>query len=278
MAKKDYYSILEIDHTATQKAVKTAYRQMALKYHPDHNQHNSRAADRFKLIQEAYEILSNTSSRQTYDSTYAPTKTQEQNTRSTTKSNASVPKKNLRYNVFITLEDIIKGCEKTIRYLRNVNGEKEATQLKVKIPKGAFNQQRLKVADYGTNNGDLFVIIHIQNHQIYQTDGLDVSVNVPINYLQAAQGAIIEVPTLSGIRKIKLRSCEFNNINFTLNNLGLPDLKTGERGNFHIHCFIENPGRLNPEQKNTVQKVLSSWPQGDMMQEYQSYLNNVRRS
>ena len=280
MAKKDYYLILGIDHKATQKAIKTAYRQKALKYHPDHNPLNAKAADRFKLIREAYEVLSSPDKKQNYDSSYTPVKKSapEAPTPSQKKSTTPGNKKNLRYNVFITLEEVVSGCEKTIRYLRHNNGEKEIIQLKVQIPKGAYNQQRLKVSEYGADTGDLFVIVHLQNHPIFQTDGLDISVNVPINYLQAALGEIIEVPTLNGIKKIKLRSCEFDKIHFTLNNLGLPDLKTGTRGKLNIYCFVEHPKRLNPEQKNAVQKSLSSWPEGDMMQEYHSHLNKLRRS
>lgn len=278
MAKKDYYSILGIDQKATQKAIKTAYRQMALKYHPDHNPHNSTASHRFKLIREAYEVLIDATAKKHYDLSYTPPKPQEAAKPETTKKASSEPKKNLRYNVFITLEEVVNGCEKTIRYLRNVNGEKETIQLKVKIPKGAYNQQRLRVAEYGANTGDLFVVVHLQNHPIYQINGLDISLNVPISYLQAAQGSVIEVPTLSGVKKVKLRSCEFDNIRFTLNGLGLPDLNTGERGRLYVYCFIEHPKRLSSEQKNALQKALSSWPQGDMMQEYQSYLSKVQRS
>src|SRR5690606_7619691 len=118
--------------------------------------------------------------------------------RSTTTS-SSTSKKNLRYNVFVTLEEVLTGCEKNIRYLRVKNGEKETIQLKVTIPKGAYHQQRLKVAEFGSDTGDLFVIVHWQNHPIFQVDGLDISVNVPINYLQAAEGSTIEIPTLSGV-------------------------------------------------------------------------------
>ncbi|MCJ8277376.1 MAG: J domain-containing protein [Bdellovibrionales bacterium] len=284
MAKKDYYFILGIDPSASQKAIKSAYRQLALKYHPDHNPQNAKAADRFKLIREAYDVLSNADAKRNYDFDYQPRQAQPKRpaakkkaTKTTKRPAAGARKKNLRYNVFVTLEDVARGVEKTIRYIRTVDGEKETIQLNVKIPKGAYHQQRLKVTNFGAEAGDLFVIVHLQNHPLFQVDGLNISVNVPINYLQAAEGATVEVPTLTGVRRIKLRSCDFDNLQYELRGQGLPDLNTGQKGDLVVYCFIEHPKRLNPHQKNALQKALSSWPQGDMMQEYQSYLSRQRR-
>jgi DnaJ-class molecular chaperone len=74
LAKKDFYKILNIDHKASTKAVKTAYRQLALKYHPDHNPNNPKAVEMFTLIKEAYDILSDPDLRKKYDFTYTPSK------------------------------------------------------------------------------------------------------------------------------------------------------------------------------------------------------------
>ena len=66
-AVKDYYEILELDEDATQDAVKKAYRRLARKYHPDRNPGDESASDHFKVVQEAYEVLSDESARRRYD-------------------------------------------------------------------------------------------------------------------------------------------------------------------------------------------------------------------
>ena len=72
MARKDYYKILNVDPKANLKEIKSAYRQLALKYHPDHNPDNPDAISMFSEIKEAYETLTTTELKKNYDSTYRP--------------------------------------------------------------------------------------------------------------------------------------------------------------------------------------------------------------
>ena len=65
--KRDYYEILEIEKTATPDEIKSAYRKMAMKYHPDRNPGNKEAEDKFKECAEAYEVLSDEQKRRQYD-------------------------------------------------------------------------------------------------------------------------------------------------------------------------------------------------------------------
>lgn len=67
MAELNYYEILEIERTATKEEIKKAYRKMALKYHPDRNPNNKDAEEKFKLINEAYQVLSDDNKRAIYD-------------------------------------------------------------------------------------------------------------------------------------------------------------------------------------------------------------------
>lgn len=287
MAKKDYYKILNVDHKAPIKAIKTAYRQLALKYHPDHNPDNQQALEMFTLIKEAYEVVSDPDTRAKYDFSYTPTKTdpivEHQAPPQTSKSTSSPKKvKNLRYNLFITLEDVLNGCDRSIRFIRKNNGENETIQLKVRVPKGAFNHQRLKLSGYGdksqTETGDLFVIIQLQEHPIFLKNDLNLRVNVPIRYVDVLLGSQIEVPTLNGIRKIKLKPCEFDQLNVTLKGFGLPDPKDHFKGELLVHFFIENPRSLSTSEKNAMQKILRTWPEGDMVRQYKSYLTQHKGS
>ena len=67
MSKRDYYEVLGVQKNATEAEIKKAYRQMALKFHPDKNPGNKEAEDKFKEAAEAYEVLSNTEKKQRYD-------------------------------------------------------------------------------------------------------------------------------------------------------------------------------------------------------------------
>src|ERR1035437_4213570 len=67
MAKKDYYGTLGVAQNATEKDIKQAYRKLARKYHPDVNPNDKTAEDKFKVINEAYEVLSNVEKRKKYD-------------------------------------------------------------------------------------------------------------------------------------------------------------------------------------------------------------------
>lgn len=285
MAKKDFYRLLNLDHTASLKQIKSAYRQLALKYHPDHNPNNMDAAQIFAAVREAYEILSNPDSKAQYDSTYQPQKKTSNEGPAVweTDNNKRSPQssgKNLRYNLYITLEDVLNGCERTIRYIRNNKGEKETVQLKVRVPKGAFNNQRLKLSQYGdvekNGSGDLFVIVHLQNHPMFLKKDLDLRVNIPIRYVDIMLGSTIEVPTLNGVRKLKLKSCDFDELQFTWKGFGLPDHKANLKGDLHIHCFIEHPKKLSSTQRDAMQKLSKTWPEGEMMQQYQVYLKQLK--
>ena len=73
MAKRDYYEILGIDRSADASTIKKAYRKLAKKYHPDSNPNNAEAAEKFKDVTEAYEILSDPEKKKLYDQYYSET-------------------------------------------------------------------------------------------------------------------------------------------------------------------------------------------------------------
>ena len=282
MAKKDFYKILKVDPKSSLKEIKSAYRQLALKYHPDHNPENPDAAEMFAIIKEAYEVLTTADLRKSYDFDYTPSRREPtvQPQKPTGPVESKKKGKNLRYNLYISLEDVSKGCERGIRYIRKNKNESETIQLKVKVPKGAFDNQRLKLTNYGDTDqggsGDLFVIIHLHDHPIFLKNDLNLRVNVPVSYLDVMLGSMIEVPTLNGIKKIKLKACEFDDLETTMKGFGLPDHKGHFKGDLLVHFFIEHPRKLSTAEKNAVQKGLRTWPQGEMMQQYQNYLKQQK--
>lgn len=235
----------------------------------------------FNKVREAYELLIDSDLRKQYDFTYKPEKSAVSPEPPQSKTKTGTTKgKNLRYNLYIRLEDVANGCERSIRYIRNNNSEKETVQIKVAVPKGAFDKQRLKLSGYGDIDkqatGDLFVIIHLQEHPLFIRRDINLRVNVPIRYLDAVLGSTIEIPTLKGLRKLKLRGCEFDKMDYTLKGFGLPDPKGNYRGDLEVHCFIDNPSRLSQSERNSLQKIANSWPQPEMMKQYQDSIKSMK--
>ena len=282
MADKDFYAILKIPPRASAKDIKAAYRKLALKYHPDHNPGNKSAENQFKKILEAYEYLSDPIRKQNYDAQFKPSRKKAAKKKASKKATTSTAKKtNLRYNVFVTLEEVLSGCQKSISYIRNVDGQKQPVKIKIDVPAGVTPSQRLRVSQYGDQSfgvrGDLYVIVHIQDHPIFRREGLNLSVDVPINYLQALLGEPVDVPTLEGIHRLRLRPHQFSRAEIPLKYKGLPDQKTGERGHIFVNCIIDHPSSLTIKQKKELQKLVNSWPMGEKMKQYQAYLQSIRK-
>jgi len=134
MAKRDYYEVLDIKKSATEKEVKSAYRKLAKKYHPDKNPDNKEAEDKFKEAADAYDVLSDTEKRENYDHFGHQTQRGgpqrggmsdifEQMRRSRFRSGGPQHEvrvgQTLRMTMNLTLDDVHNGLDKTIKYNRN---------------------------------------------------------------------------------------------------------------------------------------------------------------
>lgn len=130
--KKDYYSVLGVSKDATDKDIKKAFRELSLKYHPDRNDGNKEAEEKFKAISEAYDVLSDKDKRHEYDTLRSnPFAGVEdffsmRNPFGNNRGGFVEKGKSLKITVKVTLEDIIgdghsqNGCEKTFRIKRSV--------------------------------------------------------------------------------------------------------------------------------------------------------------
>ena len=137
-SKRDYYEVLGVDRSATDEEIRKAFRKLAFKYHPDHNHTGDTAAEKFKEVNEAYEVLSDREKRSAYDR-FGHGGTDDLFGRgfegfgfngfgdifdaffggaSTTARQGSWRGADLSYNVPITFEEAVFGCEKTINITR----------------------------------------------------------------------------------------------------------------------------------------------------------------
>lgn len=132
--------------------------------------------------------------------------------------------------------------------------------LKVRIPPGVEDGMRLRVAGEGEAGiaggpaGDLYVVIHVRPHPLFTREGSDLACEVPISFVQAALGAEIEVPTLEGKVALRVPEGTQNNKVMRLRGKGLPDLRSGDRGDQYVKIFVEVPSRLTEEQRRVLER------------------------
>jgi molecular chaperone DnaJ len=137
--------------------------------------------------------------------------------------------------------------------------EKNST-VKIRIPAGVDTGTRLRSSGNGEAGarggppGDLYVVLHVRPHELFQRDGDDLWCEVPISFVQAALGAEIEVPTLTGKAHIKIPPGTQSGTVFRLKHQGLHNLQGYGQGDLHVRVVVEVPARLNREQRAKLEE------------------------
>lgn len=243
MEFKDYYQILDVDADADSKAIKTAYRKLARKYHPDMNS-DAGAADKFKEVAEAYEVLKDANRRAEFDELrqyggqskngFEPPPGWQSNRGSAAgtqfdgdfsdffrsmfgdegfhaggdSQSFEVRGRDAELELPIFLEETVKETAKTVEYQIPVveNGQvKHITKrLNVKIPQGVMDGERIRLKGQaspgvgGAPAGDLYLHIRLVPHPLFDVEGHNLIVTVPVAPWEAALGCKVTVPTLDG--------------------------------------------------------------------------------
>ncbi len=140
-------------------------------------------------------------------------------------------------------------------------GRREKTsKIKLKIPAGVDSGNRLRSSGNGEAGfrggpqGDLYVILHVAAHEIFQRDGDDLHCEVPVSFIQAALGSEIEVPTLEGKSVIKIPAGTQSGAVFRVKGRGIKNLQGYGHGDLHARMQVEVPTRLSTEQKAKLQE------------------------
>lgn len=356
VTKRDYYEVLHISKQSSFEEIKKSYRKLAVKYHPDKNSGDKTAEEKFKEIGEAYEILSHPEKKAAYDryghaafsngngggagfgggidpfeifrevfgggrggsifdSFFGSGNGQKNNYRGA----------DLRYDLELTFEEAVFGCEKEIKVRKlsaceqcegsgaeenaktkpcstcqgtgqirtSVGGfismmqtcphcqgegstldkpcpkcrgegrmEKSST-IPLRIPAGVETGTRLRSTGNGEAGfrngeaGDLYVILHVRPHTIFQRDGNDLLCEVPISFPIAALGGDIQIPTLHEPITLKIPAGTQTGKIFRLRHKGVPDLKSKVAGDLNVRIYIEVPTRLSSEEKKKLEEFAS---------------------
>ncbi|MCI1279620.1 MAG: DnaJ domain-containing protein [Nitrospira sp.] len=298
MEYKDYYKTLGVERTATADDIKSAYRKLARKHHPDVNK-EAGAEARFKEIGEAYEVLKDTEKRAAYDDLGNRWREGQDFTRppewgagfESTQSGASATEEadysdffsSLFGNysrqaesarargedhyakIFIPLEDAFRGGTQTITLRTpqlNAQGRPELRErsLNVQIPKGIREGQHIRLAGQGTpgitgtSPGDLYLEIHFQPHKLYQVQGRDLSLSLPIAPWEAALGATAKAPTPNGVVEVKIPPGSQNGRKLRLKGRGIPGEPAGD-----LYLILEVV--LPPADNERAQKIYHTMAQ-----------------
>ncbi|MEM6822125.1 MAG: molecular chaperone DnaJ [Verrucomicrobiota bacterium] len=141
----------------------------------------------------------------------------------------------------------------------NGEGRTERTsKIKIKIPAGVDTGSRLRSPGQGeagvrgAGNGDLYIVIHIKDHPIFERHENDLYCEVPISFVKAALGGELIVPTLDGKVSLKIPAGTASGKVFRLKGKGVPDLRDGTKGDLNVRIYVEVPKKLNAEQKEKL--------------------------
>lgn len=344
----DYYEVLGIARDASGDEVKRAYRRLAIKWHPDQNQGNPEAEAKFKECAEAYEVLSDPDKRAVYDrhghaglrgraghdfnsmhvedifSMFNDIFGQQAGGRA---QRGPARGYDLETEVEITLEEVLKGCEREIPFKRlevcgicKGSGAKPGTKpaecstcggqgqvaqqglgglfrmvttcptcqgrrtivkdkcsecsgagrtsvqrkLSVKIPRGIADGQVVRVAGEGEPpppqaspdgtgiRGDLHIVVRVAEDERFERQGPDLITTLEVSFSDAALGGTVVVPTLEGESETELDAGTQHGELFRLDGKGVPDLRTGERGDLVVVVHVVVPRKLSARQRELI--------------------------
>jgi molecular chaperone DnaJ len=352
--KRDYYEVLGVAKDAAEKDIKKAYRQAALKFHPDRNPGDKEAEKSFKEAAEAYEVLTTPEKRQAYDrfghdglraSGYTGFHGGVEDIFAAfgdmfsdlfgfgpmggrggpggRGGRARGPRRgsDIRYDLAIGFTEAAFGCTQELALHRpdpcetcSGSGAKPGTQktscrtcggrgeviqqqaflqlrttcprcrgageyyeepcgtchgrgridkerkLSVTIPRGVDDGMQLRLSGEGEPGvlggppGDLYVVIHVRAHDVFERHGDDVVCRVEVAFPQAAMGAQIEVPTLEGKGMLDVPGGTQTGDLLKLGGQGIPNVRSGSRGDQIMQVFVRTPTSLTDRQRELLKE------------------------
>lgn len=138
---------------------------------------------------------------------------------------------------------------------------KQNKTLSIKVPAGVDEGDRIRLSgegEAGVNGGptgDLYVVIHLKEHEIFKREGGNLHCEMPIGFTTAALGGEIEVPTLEGSAKMKVPAETQTGATFRLRGKGIKPLRQSEPGDLLVHVVVETPVKLTEKQKELLHEL-----------------------
>jgi|SRR5579862_2216025 len=190
---------------------------------------------------------------------------------------------------FFTVASTCPRCNGTGQVLTNpckgCGGEgrvQHRTKIKVRIPAGIEDGSRLRSSGNGEAGvrggpaGDLYVVVHVREHDIFTRHGDDLVCEVPISFPTAALGGEIEVPTLTGAARLKIPAGTQTGTLFRLRGKGLPNIHNRGHGDEHVRVMVEVPARLSRAQREKLDEF-AALAHEDSYPQLKSFLDKAKR-
>lgn len=283
----DYYEVLGVTKSASDPEIKTAYRKQALKWHPDRNK-SPEAATKFKEINKAFEVLSDKSKRQMYDQYGADAFNRGQpgaggqsyssRTGPFTYTYSNVggqgnPFENVDFGGFSDPFEIFEQFfgfqspfsggsgqrrrrdvyEITLTFDEAVKGTKKETVIKgdhrtIKIPAGVDNGNRIRFEDFDLQ-------VNVKADPNFKRDGQDLYLEKQIDYPLAVLGGVVDVPTIDGQMKLKIRPGTQSGTTVRLRGQGVVVPNSTRRGDQYVVYKVKIPERISSKAKQMLEDL-----------------------
>lgn len=167
--------------------------------------------------------------------------------------------------LFINLRQVCPSCgghgqvpEKICAKCRGEGRVRVEKTLKIHIPPGVDTGSRLRITGegegggHGGQPGDLYVVMHVRPHEVFQRDDQDLVCEMPIDFPTATLGGVVEVPTITGKAQLRIPEGTQTGTVLRLREKGIPSLRGGPRGDQHIRIFVEVPTKLSRHQRELL--------------------------
>ena len=288
----DYYKILGVDKSASTQDIKSAYRKLARKYHPDLNPNDKDAHKNFQQINEAHNVLSDPEKRKKYDQygkdwKHADQFEQAKRQQSSHRESGGFSGQQFEGDFSDFFESMFGGATGGGRRQVKFRGEDFTAELhlnlqdaytthkqtltvngkaiRITIPAGIENGQTIKIAGHGGSginggpNGDLYITFKIAKHPHFRRLGNDLYTTVDLDLYTAVLGGELTIDTLDGKVKIKVKPETQNGDKIKLKGKGFPVYKKkGEFGDLIVTFSIKIPTGLTDRQKELFRELSKS--------------------
>ena len=285
MKYKNYYKVLELkSDRVSDEEIKNAYRRLAKKYHPDINPGDEVASEKFKLVNEAYQVLGNEVSKKKYDrihniyrvkDTIEDTKEKinfdgmsdmigmvfgkkEQSNFENKNKSIPITGEDLESKIDITLEEAFFGTEKKLAF-RTVTGDMK--NISVKIPKGIRNGEKVRLAKQGKPGknggepGDLYIKVEIMKNDIFEVKGFDLCMNLKLSPWEAALGTEVKIENIDSSILVNVPAGTESGEILRIANSGFWNTSTYGRGDLLLNIQIMVPKELTDTEKLLFKKL-----------------------